>query len=154
MHAVFDAVPAVPRGPLSTNVGTASTGFLIKGIGGAGAASFFAMSVDPLVVLLILVLPFVDAGSQDHLSGTRLYVEPRKLQVARPRRPPQHGPDLGEILGSHREYRPSGIVPSHHKRFFAGLVTPTVNSRFRCLPCRGDTARKNPLYRPQRHLQP
>jgi hypothetical protein len=58
MHAVLDAVPVVS--------GTASIGFLVKGIGEAGEAvyCFFAKPVISFVLFLslILVLPFVDVG--------------------------------------------------------------------------------------------
>jgi hypothetical protein len=70
MQAVFDAVPAVPGGSVTTDVG--APGFLVKGIGVAAVPAFFRTPVVASVVLLIFVLPFIDAGSQDHLSGTRL----------------------------------------------------------------------------------
>src|ERR687885_34321 len=82
MHAVLDPPDAGAR-----------EGFLVKGIVGP---AFF--------VLLIFILRLVDAGSQDDLAGTSLDVEPRQLQVARPRRPAQHGTNLREVLGPHREY--------------------------------------------------
>src|SRR5918998_5367605 len=80
---------------------------------GIGATSFLAVFV---VALLILVLRLVDVSFQDHLSGARFNVELREVQVARACRPPQDAPDLIEVLGPHREYRPSGPKVSRHPR--------------------------------------
>src|SRR5918997_1258001 len=113
--------------------------------------SFFGWFV---VVLPILFLRLVDLGFQDHLSGTRLDVEPREIQIARPRRPPQDTPDLIELLGPYREYRPSGPGASRHPRAsttICELATRRSGIQHGAqLPGRRYATRNHPLRRPQR----
>jgi hypothetical protein len=73
MHAVFNAVRDVPERPPSTGVGVAPIGLPDMETGEEDMAVFFFVKIAmPFVLLLILVLPFIDVGSQYHLSGTRL----------------------------------------------------------------------------------
>jgi hypothetical protein len=73
MHAVFGAVRGVPERPPSTGVGVAPIGLLDMETGVEDMAVFFFVKIAmSFVLLLILVLPFIDIGSQYHLSGTHL----------------------------------------------------------------------------------
>src|SRR5919199_3590382 len=139
MHAVFG------RPSTGTAVG-ARAGFSVSGIGAAAAPgpSFFA----PFDVLpLILFLRLVEAGSQDNLAWALLDVEPREVQVTRPRRPPQHRRDLREVLGPHREYRPAVPVSLRCSRAHppARLLRASGDYLFR----RRNLPRYHPLHRPQ-----
>ena len=99
MHAVFDVVRGASEGSSTTGVGVAPIGFLNMETGVEDMAVFFFVKLAiPFFLLLILVLPFVDMGSQDYLSGTRLCLKLRELKVAGPRRPGQDVTDPFEIL--------------------------------------------------------
>jgi hypothetical protein len=101
MHAVFDAVQGEPGEASTTGVGVPPIGFLDMETGVEDtAAYFFVHPAVPFVLLLILVLPFVEVGSQDHLSRPHLCLKVRKLKVARFRRPGQNGADSVEVLCS------------------------------------------------------
>src|SRR5947209_12368294 len=132
MHAVF--------------VSSDGAGFSVSGIGALTAPG------PPLfALLLILFLRLVDAGSQDDLAGTLLDVQPREVQVARPRRPQQHGCDLGEVLVPYREYRSSGPVsPLHGRSSTPSYLLQTPDHH---LVRRHNLPRNHPLYGPQRYLQ-
>src|SRR5215207_975244 len=150
MHAVLDAPPSgLPSGGPAGTGAWVREGFPISGIG----ATFLAVFV---VVLLILVLRLVDVGFQDHLSRARFNVELRKIQVARACRPPQDAPDLIEVLGSDREYRPSEPKVSRHPRVGTAMRRPADrwfarHTRSHLLG-RRDLPRDHPLHCPQRYL--
>src|SRR5215204_3975783 len=162
MHAVLDAPPGLAAwlAAVLPSGGPAGTGVWVRegfSMSGIGATSFLAVFV---VVLLILVLRLVDVGFQDHLSGARFNVELREVHVARVCRPPQDAPYLIEVLGSHREYRPSGPKASRHPRAGTAIGWPIRRPADRWfarhtrshLHSRRDHPRDHPLHRPQRHL--
>src|SRR5918997_5962707 len=119
------------------------SGFLTRGIGEIIGSS--------CVVLFILFLRFVNVGPQDQFTGALLDVKPRKVQVAQPRRPPQHGRDLREILRPHREYRTSS--PASPPRTLPNNTPIPPSCTTLHLVGRQNLPRHHPLYRPQRYLQ-
>src|SRR5215203_3696700 len=158
MHAVLDAPPGLAAW-LATGLpsgGPAGSGVWVRegfSMSGIGATSFLAVFV---VVLLILVLRLVDVGFQDHLSRARFNVELRKIQVARACRPPQDAPDIIEVLGSDREYRPSEPKVSRHPRMGTAKRRPSdrwfaPHTRSHLLS-RRDLPRDHPMHCPQRYL--
>src|SRR5215210_8413336 len=100
------------------------------------------------VVLLILFLRLVDAGSQGDLPRTALEPHILDLHVPGPRRPPEYIRNARTFLLTELEHRPSAYPPTNAPPPCTLFTLPRRNH-----PHRPHLSTQDPLYTPHRYPQ-